>query len=145
MPKPTIDNSTPLVPWTGGAIITTTATNENLLSNTAASGHTLEVVYLACVSADASNATTATASIYDQDGVGMNDDTGAYKQTDSGDTVDGAQRHLIAPIATPIAAAAGQVFATKYEPIYLEEDSSIVVQNGAGNDAHWTVTYRVLG
>lgn len=145
MADPTINLSTPIVPLSTIVKVTTAATNENILANKASSGKLIRIVFLAVNSTDASNATTATASVYDQDGTGMNSNTGRNEVAIGADVVAGSSIGVLVPTGMDVSAAGGQVILTRDTPYYLHEDESLVINNGAANDADWTITYEVLG
>lgn len=145
MADPTINLATPIAPFSTVIDITTATTNENLLANRASSGKLIRIVHFAIHNADGSAAATASAWVYNQDGTGMNSDTGRNEVAIGSDVVAGSAIAEIIPAGLSVAAAGGIVIITRDTPYYLHEDESLVLQASAANDLTVTLTYEVIG
>jgi hypothetical protein len=125
------------------SIDVTTTTTENILANAAASGVVVKIVNLTFNNSDGSVAFTGTAWRYDQDGTGMNSNTGRYQAAIGADTVAGSAIAEITPASLSVAAGGAQVIIDESNPLYLHPDESIVIQFGAANDGTINLTYLV--
>jgi len=143
MSNPAITGDMGLKQYSAVVDLSTTST-ENILGNTASSGKVLEV-YLSVMNADGTSAATIDIWLYNQDGVPMNSDVGAYQAAIGADTVAGSSLGEIGPKTLSVAAAGGQVVYDKLAPLYLLEDQSIVVQASAADDLTVILSWIVKG
>lgn len=143
MANPAITGSMTLRQYSAVVDVSTTST-ENILGNTAGSNKSMEVL-LSVMNADGSNAATIDIWVYNQDGVPMNSDAGAYQAAIGADTVAGSALGEIAPKTLSVAAGGGQVVFDKLNPFILLEDQSIVVQVSAADDLTVVLTWTVKG
>lgn len=143
MTNPAITGSMTLKQWSAVVDLTTTTT-ENILGNTASSGKVLEV-YISVMNADGSAAATLDMYLYNEDGVPMNSDVGAYQAAIGSDTVAGSSLGEIGPKTLSVAPGGGQVIYDKLAPLYLLENQSVVVQAAVANDLTVILSWVVKG
>lgn len=144
MANPNITGSMALKEWSALIPLSTTTT-ENVLANAASSGQVIEIQHLSFMSDDSGNSASVNAWVYDQDGTGMNSNTGAYEAAIGADVVAGSAIGLVCPEDLAIAAAGGQVVLSKENSLSLLEDQSLVVQASAANDIVVVLRWIVKG
>jgi len=123
--------------------ISTATTNENILANKASSGKLIRVDLLIVHNVDGSSAATFQLKRYNQDGTGMNSNTGANEVAIGSDVVAGSD--LGGPHNISVAAQASQVMIDKTMGFTLLEDESLILQASAANDLDVWLVWTVLG
>lgn len=144
MAEPTINLATPLQMYSTVIAVSTTST-ENILANKASSGKKVRIDFLAVNNVDGSSDATIEIWVYNEDGTGMNSNTGRNEVAIGADVVEGSAIADLAPKDLSISAGGGQVLIDRETPFYLHEDESVVIQASAANDLAIALTYTVMG
>jgi hypothetical protein len=145
MAEPTLNLATPLQTYSNIVQITTATTDENVLANRASSGKKVRIDFLALNNIDGSAAVTARVQVRDEDGTGMNSNTGRDEALIGADVVAGTVIGNLCPLDMSIAAGGGQILIDDRNKYELHEDQALTIQASAANDLDVVMRWTVIG